>query len=202
MTESTGYYAYHLYNSLKLHFSLPSYDFIKYNGKSSVSKESFMLRKDKYSFHKISRKYNPLELRDFYIANFVYGNSTWIGELLTAEAEMIYKKYLRIHQGLTYSFENDIVYLFDKYEPEQMLIVRDGYPPLFEETMQEGINLETLAIMNDIMGFFPTWTKRIQDDVIFPTWKMKCEKYIPFIHYDKPKFKNILKEKVKEYEES
>jgi hypothetical protein len=47
------------------------------------------------------------------------------------------------------------------------------------------------------MGFFPMWEKKITDDVIWPNWKMKIEKYTPFIIYDKAKFKDILKEGVK-----
>ena len=30
-------------------------------------------------------------------------------------------------------------------------------------------------------------------------FKLKCEKYTPFLNYDKKKFKEILREKIKEY---
>ena len=53
----TGYEAFGLYESLKLHFSKDSYDFFKYNGKTNISVTSFENRKDKYHFYKLSRKY-------------------------------------------------------------------------------------------------------------------------------------------------
>ena len=43
----TGYEAFSLYESLKLHFAKESYDFFKYNGKVSTSVEAFENRKDK-----------------------------------------------------------------------------------------------------------------------------------------------------------
>ena len=54
--------------------------------------------------------------------------------------------------------------------------------------------VETVAILNDIMGFFPMWEKKIIDDIIWPNWKLRLEKYTPFIQYDKAKFKAIVKE--------
>jgi hypothetical protein len=40
------------------------------------------------------------------------------------------------------------------------------------------------------------WDKKISEDIIWPSWKLKCEKYTPFVTYDKVKFKNILKEAI------
>ena len=53
----TGYEAYCLYNSLKLHFNSDSYDYFRYNGKISSSIEAFENRKDKYHFYKLSRRF-------------------------------------------------------------------------------------------------------------------------------------------------
>ena len=57
MTENTGFAAYALWNALKLHFTSDSYDYFKYNGKTSISVTSFENRKDKYHFYKLSRKF-------------------------------------------------------------------------------------------------------------------------------------------------
>ena len=71
MSENTGYAAYVMFQSLKLHFSSESYDYIKYHGKTNTKKEVFEKRKDKYTFYKISRKYNLEDMKDFYISNFI-----------------------------------------------------------------------------------------------------------------------------------
>ena len=48
---------YKNYLGLKLHFSSETYDFDKYQGKTSAKKENFLKRNDKFFFHKIGNKY-------------------------------------------------------------------------------------------------------------------------------------------------
>jgi hypothetical protein len=198
MNEGTGFAAFALYNALKLHFTSSSYDFFKYHGKTNVSKDTFLKRKDKYSFYKLSRKYSLDELRNFYVANFVYGDSTWVGEMTGPNGEDVYKKWQKISQSLTYNFESDIVRILEQANsPDELMKVRSGeYPDLLVGAMQNSISIETLVILNDMMNFFSMWDKKISDDIIWPSYKLKCEKYAPFITYDKVKFKNILKEAI------
>jgi hypothetical protein len=200
MTENTGFTAFSLYNALKLHFTSNSYDFFKYNGKTNVSHDSFLKRKDKYTFYKLSRKYDLEELKQFYVANFLDGDK-WVGDMNTANGEEVYTKWQKTQQSLTYSFENDIMVLLDECgTPDDMLNVKDGnYPLLLKKTQQNIIHLETLCILNDIMNFIPMWDKKIDDDIIWPDFKMRCLKYTPFIRYDKEKFLHILKKRIKEY---
>jgi hypothetical protein len=70
----TGYEAFALYNSLKIHFTQKSYDYFKYNGKSNISVQTFELRKDKYYFYKLSRKYSREEFVKFLVSNFIIDN--------------------------------------------------------------------------------------------------------------------------------
>jgi len=200
MTENTGFDAFALYNALKTHFTSSSYDFFKYNGKTNVSKDSFMKNKAKYQFYKLSRKYSLEQLRNFFLANFIYGDSTWVGEMLGPEGDKAYSKWQKTNQSLTYVFENDIIGLVGNDAPEQMLVVNDGqHPKLLREVMSGTIAIETMVILNDIMHFFPMWNRKISDDIIWPNWRLKCEKYAPFVTYDKVKFKNILKEIIIEH---
>jgi hypothetical protein len=201
MTENTGFAAYALWNALKLHFTSDSYDYFKYNGKTNVSKQTFTTNKSKYHFYKLSRKYNLEELKDFYVANFIQGKGDWVGDLLQ-DGDENYTKWQKTQQSLTYTFENDIIVLLDnKVEnPNDLLVVRNNeFPKLMQYTTQGDITLETLIILNDLMNFFPMWEKEIYDDIVWPSFKTKCVKYKPFLHYDKEKFKQILKEKIKEY---
>jgi hypothetical protein len=199
MTENTGFAAFALYNSLKLHFTSNSYDFFKYNGKTNVSKDSFLRRKDKYTFYKLSRKYPLEELKDFYVANFLQGDK-WVGDMNSVDGEEIYKKWQKVQQSLTYTFENDTIYLFEKYKPGEMFKLSGNYPNLLKELMENKINLETVSYMNMIMGFLPVWEKEITEDIVWPNWNLKLKKYQPFI-FDQEKiqkFENILKERIKD----
>jgi hypothetical protein len=199
MTENTGYAAFAMYNSLKLHFTSSSYDYFKYHGKTNVSAVTFLKRKDKYQFYKLSRKYTTEELRDFYVANFLEGDK-WVGDM-AKDGEEVYKKWQKTQQSLTYTFQNDIMFLLaDGNSPDTMLEVKpNSFPLLMRMVQMKQVALETLVILNDILKFFSMWDKKIDDDIIWPDFKLKCEKYTPFLHYDKDKFKEILKEKIKEY---
>lgn len=200
--EGSGFSAFALYNALRLHFTSDSYDYFRYNGKSNVSKSNFATRKDKYSFYRLSRKYNLKDLQDFYIANFLEGDVKWVGDIAGADGEETYRKWQKRNQSLTYTFEQDIIQLFDKCStPEELLKVNDNdYPLLLREVMQGGTTIETLVILNNILKFLPMWARKINDTIIWPDWKRKIEKYSPFIKYDQVKFKTTLKENLKEYE--
>ena len=198
--EGSGFSAFAIFNGIKLHFTSSSYDFFKYNGKSNVTKQNFANRKDKYSFYKLSRKYRNEDLVNFYVANFLVKDITWVGDIIGAEGEDNYKMWQKRNQSLNYRFKEDIMYLVDKVSvSSDMIKVKDGqYPLLLNETMQGAVSIETLSILNRMMGFFEMWNKKISDTIIWPTWKMKCERYTPFIHYDESKYKETFKEAIKE----
>ena len=195
-----GFVAYALYNALHLHFTSKSYDYFKYHGKTNVSKETFTRRKDKYYFHKLSRKYSLENLRDFYVANFIECGFNWVGDIIGEEGESNFLKWKKRRDSLTYTFQNDIDFLLSEVKnPNDLLSVKSGnYPKLLEVTLRSDIEIETTCILNDILNFLPMWNKKISDDIIFPHWSMKIEKYTPFITFSKPKFKQILKEKMED----
>ncbi|NBP55089.1 hypothetical protein EBU71_00865 [bacterium] len=203
--ENSGFAAYSLWNAMKLHFTSDSYDYFKYHGKTNVSKQTFTTNKSKYHFYKLSRKYNLEELKNFYIANFIQGKGDWVGDLLQDGHEN-YAKWQKTQQSLTYTFENDIIYLLDKVDGAEFWSFDDyfkpidgGWPNIITRLMKGDLALETVCILVDIANIMPIWEKEITDDLIWPTWHRLIKKYTPFIHYDKEKFRNILKEKMKEY---
>ena len=205
MIDSSGFEAYALYNAIKLHFTSDSYDYFKYNGKTNVSKQSFMVRKDKYQFYKLSRKYSLEELRDFYVANFLQGDK-WVGDMTGTEGEENYLKWQKTQQALTYTFNNDIIYLFDLVDGAESWTRDDilrchggGWPMIITKLMKNEVTLESVCILVDLVGCMPRWEKEVTEDIIWPFWHRLIKKYTPFIQYDKEKFLKNLKEKIKEY---
>jgi hypothetical protein len=197
MNENTGFAAFAMFHALKLHFT-GSYDYVKYNGKTNVSKQSFSIRKDKFTFYRLSRKYSLDELRNYYISNFIVQEVNWVGDITGPDNEENYKKWQKRIQSLTYQFESDIIYVLDKHN-DIFKVELGNYPKLLVETMHGKVAIETLVILNDLLNFFPMWEKKISDDIVWPELKTKCEKYKPFLFYDKNKMKNILQEKIKDY---
>jgi hypothetical protein len=191
----TGFEAFSLYESLKLHFSKDSYDYFKYNGKTNHSIQSFENRKDKYYFYKLSRKYKDKEeLSEFLISNFLNSEKTWAGTLLTEEAEIAHRNRQKVLQSLSYNFENDCRKLFDEVKnPNDILKTNGGYPLLLTKTLRGEVSMETLCLLNSILNFLPMWDKNIAEDVRWPEFRRKMVKYAAFLPKDVVKYKLILK---------
>jgi len=64
----SAFECYKEYVALKNHFTQKSYDYVKYNGKTSVKADSFNSRKDKIFFEKLAKHKDP---KGFLIANLV-----------------------------------------------------------------------------------------------------------------------------------
>lgn len=191
----TGYEAFGLYESLKLHFSKDSYDFFKYNGKTNHSVQTFENRKDKYFFYKLSRKHtNKDDLVDFLVANLLEDEKIWVGRLLDEDSEDVYRKRQKVLQSLGYTFENDCRKLFDDIDNPNDLIKTDGdYPVLLTKALRKEISLETLVILDKILGFTPMWDRHITDTIRYPEFRRKMRKYASFLQLDVVKYKLILK---------
>ena len=197
----TGYETFGLYQALKLHFTQESYDFFKYNGKTNVSVTTFENRKDKYHFYKLSRRLAQKEdMIDFIVANLVEDEKTWVGSLLMQESEVNYRKHQKIIQSMSYTFENDCKLIFGDciLNPNEVLITDGDYPVLLKKGLQKLVNIESVCLLNNMLGFVPMWSKKIADTIHWPNYRMKLLKYSAFIPKDDVKYKLILKKVLNE----
>lgn len=195
----TGYEAFETYQSLKLHFTQESYDYFKYNGKTNVSIKNFEIRKDKWHFTKLSKKFaSKDDLVMFLVSNFLENSNVWIGTLLEEESDAIYKKRLKVIQSLSYTFENDCIKLFENEKnPNVLLRVINGeHPVLLKKTMQKVIEIETFCILAKILGFLPMWKNKISDTIIWPDFHLRVKKYSYFLPEDLMKYKMIIKKAI------
>lgn len=192
MKRITEYDAYSLYMAIKLHFESKSYNAIKYNYKTSVTPNSFWKRRDKYQFAKIAKRFNSREeLINFYVANFVSGQSSWIGNML--EEESLYTDWKRKIESLSYLFDNDIQTLSEKYDSfDNLFKVDNNYPNIINEYLEECVLLETVTIVNKLTKFLTS--VKVSDTILYPDIKSRIQKYEPFVSFDNKKAKaTILK---------
>ena len=191
----TGYEAYELFQALKRHFTQEKFDFFKYRGHINTSKEAFENRKDKWHFYKLSRKFGTKqELTDFLIANFLDNENIWVNNLLVEEADIRYIEYKKVMQSLAYTFENDCISLFeDCKEPNSLLVTNGDYPILLTKALRKEIHIQTLVLLNIILGFVPMWSKTITDTIRWPNYHMKMLKIASFLPQDSVRYKLILK---------
>jgi hypothetical protein len=184
--------SYKLYNALKLHFET-NYDAVKYNFKSNVSPQSFFKRKDKFFFAKLAKTYES-ELKEFYVANFK-NDVKYVGDMLNEGGERYYREHKKVMESLTYRFQNDINKLNDMdVSFDSLLEAEDNSHPLIVKLwLQEEILLETIVILDSILGFVERENKKIADTIIWPDIYRKIMKYKPFVKFDRDKCLNLLK---------
>jgi hypothetical protein len=191
---SSVYEAGSLYNSLKLHFNNENYNFLKYNGKTKCK---FIPENQFYIFQKLEKRYGE-NLKYFYVSNFLENPKIWINDLLSQEADDVYKNWQKKKESLGYIFKNDISLIFeDRDNLNDVLLVKKDFPILMKMVMQKKVSLETLLILDDILQFIKVWEKKINDELIWKGFRLKCIKYKPFLIFDTDKMKTILKQEVK-----
>ena len=191
---------YCMFLALKNHFTRDNYDFFRYRGKVNASPDSFMSRKDRFQFQKLSRLHNEENMRDFIVSNILAGKS-WVGEFLDDDAEENYLKHLKIRQSLSYIFTNELDGLFRNGQPiVTFRVYKDRYPSSFMYYLSGRVTIETMVILNSLINYVPKWDIFYSDDSIWPKHSMMIKKYAPFLVYDKQKMKAILKDKIKEYD--
>jgi hypothetical protein len=189
----SGYTACCLYRSLKLHFT-SGYDYFYYHGRVSYSEERFSINQHITTYNKIGKLYSDEEQRDLFISNFIVNKNLWVRDMLSIEAQEIYKDFKKRKQSLSYIFENDVINMFMDEDPEQLFKYEEGNMPLIiKKMLRKDICMETVVIMDDFMDFIGKYDKIIKDDLVWADISMNLVKYKPFVKYDKVKLKGILK---------
>ena len=191
MTSREGYDAYTLYLGIKLHFYSEDYDFVRYNGKVKADINSFVKRKDKYHFGKLYRTYKQ-DLQDFYIANLSQ-KDMWAGDMLDTTADKVYKEWKKRNQKLSYMFRTEVSDLLRKSTITKVLEVKDGqHPRLLKEYMAKKISLETMCILDEIIGFTKDWNRLITEQIVYPEIHIKINKYKAFVSFDHDTYRKEL----------
>jgi len=190
----SGYETYCLYLALKSHFTLDKYDFFKYNGKTkNVSKESFLIRKDRFQFEKLARKCD--DVKTHMIVNFL-ADRTWIGDMLDDDAFDATKRHVKSVQSMSYNFKNELEKIEDL---KDLFTMSDtGYPKFMVEYNFGTLSLESIIILDAFIQFISKFDDKLGDDYLWSKFSFKARKFAPFLlqNLDREKFKQILKEKL------
>ena len=183
--------AFRFYQSIKLHFESDSYDAVKYNYKTSANHRSFWKRRDKYFFAKIGKQFDSAEeLIEFFAAHFVSGNG-WVGEMI--QNESTYTQWLKKKEAMTYLFEQDLYKLKEISENfDDLLDCSDGHPEIITAYLREEISIETVVIINKLVGFMNKAYKQITETIVWPDVSRRIRKYAAFVKVDTKKMTNTI----------
>lgn len=191
----SGFDAYKTYLAVNNHFKNKSYDYFKYNGVVKAKENSYAVRKDKYFFEKAARRFKQEDFVKYLVANMVDG-SDWIGELLSASKEIQYMKWRKRIESLTYNFEQEIDYLItcESDFNKALMFEETQHPLLFRLFLRKRISLETMVLLEHLVGFSKSWVKN--EDMMIQEFVFMMKKYQPFFfqytNIDKKKFSKII----------
>ena len=188
---------YKTYLAFKNHFTKKNYDYFKYCGKTNASRDAFNKRKDRYFFERMSRKKSDEQIVQYFISNFVSTedpSKVWIGEIIQ-NGETNFQNWQKRNQSLAYVFGDEVERVFKGSSFDSYFHTSGQHPKILKEYLKGNISIETLVILDKVLGYVEKFDKKILD----PIWgsvSMKIKKYGPFLNIDVPRYKKILKEKV------
>ena len=195
-----GHQVCQTYLAFKQHFSNPKFDFFKYDGKVKVKEETYQQRSDFWFFETLARKLTDQEVLEYMLASFVSSENptkVWIGDIKRNGYDnwLVFQK---LHSGLTYTFQQDcerLVSLMEKkqYSFNDLFKAVGGHPPSLRLYLKQQICLETLIILDMVLGFMVDWDQRLRD----PLWEQlsfKIRKYKPFLSINTMRFRGLVKE--------
>ena len=186
---------------MKQHFTNPKFDFFQYDGKVKASEKKYQERTDFYFFETMARKLTSQEVKEYMLASFVSSEDTskvWIGDIQRSGKDkwLAWQKQI---QSLEYLVGQDLDRLVLLLEEEghtfnDLFETVGGHPPSLRLYIKRRISLETLVILDMVLGFTKQWDKAFHD----PLWEaisFKIKKYKPFLSIPTYKYIKLTKEK-------
>ena len=197
-----GFDVYKCYLAMKLHFSSDKFDFFQYEGKVNAKESTYQDRNDFYFFETVARKYDAQEIKEYMLASFVEAedpSKVWIGDIKRAGRDC-WLVWAKRQQSLAYIVEQDFDTVVKHLEEAQcsfnnLFETMGGHPPLLRLFYKQRLNIETLIVLDLILGYGTIWNDRLKD----PLWEQlsfKIKKYKPFLSIPSKKYKAMLLDKL------
>lgn len=193
----TQFEVYKYYIALKLHFTTDNYDVIKHKGRIKASRIAFAKRKDLFSIRKIADNYTNEEVVNFLVANFVSGDR-W-GGMFDSEAKVRYDDWRKRTESLQYNFEKELDTIVHDLElsnlnnEELFKISKNEHPYIIKAYLRKDISIETLVILEKILGFTEKFDNEINDTIFWPDMSRLIKKYKPFVKIEKEKYYELYR---------
>ena len=184
---------YLMYCAMKAHFSRKDYDFLTYKGKSRVSRDSFFKRKDRLFFVKLSKKYSEEDLKNYFVANFVTERNGYIANF----NDKNYEQWKEKRNNFYDIFTEEIRPFVKNFNPI-FKVKNSEHPFLLKEYLGKRVSLETLVILDEILGFTNNWNRSLAEDYIWYDINKLMKNYKRFLTIDKNQYRIQLLKLIEE----
>lgn len=184
---------YLMYCAMKAHFSRKDYDFLTYKGKSRVPRDSFFKRKDRVFFVKLSKKYSEEDLKNYFVANFIVEKQGYIANFNDENYEQWKEKRNNFYD----IFTEEIRPFVKDFNPI-FKVKNSEHPFLLKEYLGKRVSLETLVILDEILGFTKNWNRSLAEDYMWYDINKLMKNYKRFLTIDKNQYRIQLLKLIEE----
>ena len=184
---------YLMYCAMKAHFSRKDYDFLTYKGKSRVPRDSFFKRKDRIFFVKLSKKYSEEDLKNYFVANFIVEKQGYIANFNDENYEQWKEKRNNFYD----IFTEEIRPFVKDFNPI-FKVKNSEHPFLLKEYLGKRVSLETLVILDELIGFSKNWDRNLAEDYMWYDINKLMKNYKRFLTIDKKQYRIQLLKLIEE----
>ena len=185
---------YLMYCELKAHFGKGDYDYVTYEGKTKINRESFYKGKVRGLFVRVARKYkNENDIKNYFVSNFIKTKNGYIANF----SDENYESWTLKRQGFFDLFEVEMKPLVEAFE--NLFIVEGGqHPKLMREFLGSRVSLETLIILDKLVEYDDNWNKSMDDDIVWKDLRELKNNYERFLTIDVEKYRIRLLKLIEE----
>lgn len=180
------------------------YDPVKYSWKIRVQQNSFEKRKDKYFFEKIQKSFDIFEQQKIFMVNLLANQDQWIGDMLSQDQIMFYRKYMSRFNDLSILFKEDLqnLILFCKSKGrmfKSLFLIEDNKEPMIFKLLQnDSIQYETFILLDSYFNIIEMLDE--SKNFIWDQYSVRIKAYKNLFVIDKLEVIKILKESLKLYQ--
>ena len=185
---------YLMYCAMKAHFGKSDYDFVTYKGKTRIKRDTFYKRKDRSFFVKLARKYNTEEqIKNYFISNFIKDKKGYIANFTDEN----YESWKLKRKNFFEIFEVEMKPLVESFE-NLYVVENRQHPKLMREFLGGRVSLETLIILDELVGYGTTWIEEMKDDIIWIDLNNLMDNYERFLTIDQEQYRIRLLKLIEE----
>jgi len=185
---------------MKQHFTNNNFDFFQYDGKVRAKETTYQQRSDFYFFETLARKLSDQEVKEYLLASFVQASDptkVWIGDIKRSGKDR-WLAWTKQNESLSYIVKQDLGNVAHHLEAQgntfnNLFETLGQHPSLLKLHVKGDVSLETLLVLDIVLGFTKDWDKKLKD----PLWEMisfKIKKYKPFLSINSQRYKQVLKD--------
>lgn len=186
--HESAFDAYKTYTAVKQHFTSDSYDIFKYHGKVRASESSFMKRRDKPMFFRLSRLD---DIPNRVVATIIASRNpdkVWVADVVSSEGLRAYDAWVVRTSDIEALLVRDLAHFADN--PADNL---KSSTPLIRLMTTETVSIESVALFIAATGRLSTLDSALQDNLRWPAYRKLITKYLPFIPVDRKLIARAIK---------